>query len=221
MLNPTPPQSAKTGPALRDGHPTSDTLPMRRIVTGHNAEGKAIVAMDGEPPHVVSFPSLPGTYFFEIWKTHAMPAPIDNGADPTLGPVRLAPTPQGCAVRIVQIPPEKDVKLPRTVEEMKQHFAETGSPEAATARLDAPHPLMHRTETLDFGILLDGSLTLILDDSEVLLKPGDIVVQRGTNHAWSNRGDKPCRIAFVLLDGCYSPEVKAALEPELFTKVPR
>jgi len=71
--------------------------------------------------------------------------------------------------------------------------------------------LMHRTESLDFGILIDGELTLILDDSEVQLKPGDIVVQRGTNHAWSNRGDKPCRIAFVLLHGSYSDEVRESL----------
>jgi mannose-6-phosphate isomerase-like protein (cupin superfamily) len=190
---------------------STDRLPIRRIVTGHDAQGKAIVAMQGEPPHVIEFPSVPGTYFFEIWKTHQMPATVDNGPDPTLGPRRMKPTPQGCAMRIVQIAPEKDVKLPSTVEEMEQHFRETGSPEAATSRLNAPHPLMHRTETLDFGILIDGELTLVLDDSEVKLAPGDIVVQRGTNHAWSNRGDKPCRIAFVLLDGQYSQEVSGAL----------
>ena len=190
---------------------TTDALPIRRIVTGHDAEGKAVVATDGEPPTVISFPSVPGTYFFEIWKTHTTPAPVDNGPDPTLGPRRMAPAPHGSAVRIVQIAPEKDIKLPRTVEEMEQHFRETGSPEAATSRLDAPHPLMHRTETLDFGILIDGELTLILDDSEVQLKPGDIVVQRGTNHAWSNRGDKPCRIAFVLLHGVYSADVSDVL----------
>jgi naringenin degradation protein FdeH len=191
---------------------TTDMLPIRRVVTGHDAQGKAIVALDGEPSTVISFPSVPGTYFFEIWKTHTMPAPVDNGPDPTLGPRRMGPTPNGSAVRIVQIAPEKDIKLPSTVEEMEQHFRETGSPEAATSRLGAPHPLMHRTETLDFGILIDGELTLVLDDSEVQLKPGDIVVQRGTNHAWSNRGDKPCRIAFVLLDGSCSDEVKEALQ---------
>jgi mannose-6-phosphate isomerase-like protein (cupin superfamily) len=191
---------------------TTDKLPIRRVVTGHHPDGKSVVAMDGEPPHIVSFPSVPGTYFFEIWKTHTMPVPVDNGADPTLGPRRMGPTPNGCAVRIVQIAPEKDVKLPSTVQEMEQHFRETGSPEAATSRLGAPHPLMHRTESVDFGILIDGELTLILDDSEVQLKPGDIVVQRGTNHAWSNRGATPCRIVFVLLDGSYSSEVKDALQ---------
>ena len=190
---------------------TTDKLPIRRIVTGHDPDGKAVVAMQGEPPHIISFPSVPGTYFFEIWKAGQVPAPVDNGPDPTLGPRRLSPTAGGCAVRIVQIAPEKDVKLPSTVEEMEQHFRETGSPEIATSRLNAPHPLMHRTQTLDFGILIDGELTLILDDSEVRLTPGDIVVQRGTNHAWSNRGDKPCRIAFVLLDGKYSEEISQSL----------
>lgn len=190
---------------------STDKLPIRRIVTGHDPDGKAVVAMQGEPPHIISFPSVPGTYFFEIWKTSGTPAPVDNGPDPTLGPRRMGPAPNGCAVRIVQIAPEKDVKLPSTLEEMEQHFRETGSPEAATSRLNAPHPLMHRTETVDFGILIDGELTLILDDSEVRLSPGDIVVQRGTNHAWSNRGDKPCRIAFVLLNGKYSDEVRESL----------
>jgi len=196
---------------MRGNMKSTDKLAIRRIVTGHDPDGKAVVAMQGEPPHIISFPSVPGTYFFEIWKTHEMPVPIDNGPDPTLGPRRLGPAPNGCVVRIVQIAPEKDVKLPSTVEEMEQHFRETGSPEAATSRLNAPHPLMHRTETVDFGILIDGELTLILDDSEVQLSPGDVVVQRGTNHAWSNRGDKPCRIAFVLLNGKYSAEVRESL----------
>jgi mannose-6-phosphate isomerase-like protein (cupin superfamily) len=196
---------------MHDRMKSTEKLPIRRIVTGHDPEGKAVVAMEGEPPNVINFPSVPGTYFFEIWKTHEMPVPVDNGPDPTLGPRRMGPTPNGCAVRIVQIAPEKDVKLPSTVEEMEQHFRETGSPEAATSRPNAPHPLMHRTESVDFGILIDGELTLVLDDSEVQLRPGDIVVQRGTNHAWSNRGDKPCRIAFVLLHGKYSGEVHESL----------
>lgn len=191
---------------------STDILPLRRIVTGHDEQGKAVVAMQGEPPNIISFPSVPGTYFFEVWKTNETPAIVDNGPDPTLGPRRMGPAPNGCTVRIVQMAPEKDVKLPSTIEEMEQHFRETGSPEAATSRLNAPHPLMHRTETVDFGVLIDGELTLVLDDSEVVLHPGDIVVQRGTNHAWSNRGDKPCRIAFVLLDGKYAPELRQTFE---------
>jgi uncharacterized cupin superfamily protein len=94
---------------------------------------------------------------------------------------------------------------------MKAMFASLGSSDASTTKQNSPHPLMHRTETVDYGIVLEGEVTLILDDSETTLKPGDVVIQRGTNHAWSNRGDKPCRIVFILLDGRYSEEVKAAL----------
>jgi quercetin dioxygenase-like cupin family protein len=64
-----------------------------------------------------------------------------------------------------------------------------------------PHPLMHRTDTVDYGIVLSGEIYLVLDKQETLLKAGDVVVQRGTNHAWSNRSDKPCRMAFILVDG--------------------
>ena len=78
--------------------------------------------------------------------------------------------------------------------------------QASTFKEGGRHPLMHRTETIDYAIVLSGELTLILDDSEVKLQAGDMVVQRGTNHAWSNRSDKPCIIAFVLVDGQFEPE---------------
>ena len=63
------------------------------------------------------------------------------------------------------------------------------------------HPLMHRTETVDYAVVLEGEITLLLDDSEVHLKAGDVVIQRGTNHAWSNRSGKPVRMLYVLMDG--------------------
>jgi quercetin dioxygenase-like cupin family protein len=72
------------------------------------------------------------------------------------------------------------------------------------------HPFMHRTETIDYGIVLSGEIWLVLDDEEVHLRPGDIVVQRGTIHAWSNRGTEVCRMAFVLIDGKFSDEVPKA-----------
>jgi uncharacterized cupin superfamily protein len=71
---------------------------------------------------------------------------------------------------------------------------------------------MHRTESIDYGIVIEGEMTLVLDDSEVLLKPGSVVVQRGTNHAWANRSGKPCRMLFVLVDGQYDPTIAQALE---------
>lgn len=191
----------------------SERKSVRRIVTGHDENGKAIIITDGQPPNAFDS-DIRGTFFTEIWKTSATPAPVGNETDPTLGPRKMSPHANGSAVRIVQIGPESESNLPSVgnVEEMRVHFAALGSPEAATVRADSPHPLMHRTETVDYGIVIEGEVTLILDDSEVTLGPGDIVVQRGTNHAWSNHGDKPCRIAFVLIDGQYTAETKAALE---------
>jgi uncharacterized cupin superfamily protein len=70
---------------------------------------------------------------------------------------------------------------------------------------------MHRTESVDYGIVLEGAMTLVLDDSEVALAQGDIVIQRGTNHAWANRSGAVCRMLFVLLDAEYEPDLRAAL----------
>jgi len=78
-------------------------------------------------------------------------------------------------------------------------------------KAQSPHPLMHRTESLDYGIVIEGEMTLVLDDSHVLLKAGSVVVQRGTNHAWANRSGKPCRMLFILVDGRYEASIAAAL----------
>jgi mannose-6-phosphate isomerase-like protein (cupin superfamily) len=184
-------------------------IKVRRVVTGHDERGKAIVSMDGDPPHVITS-AIPGEYFTEVWKTFQSPALIDSGEDTTLGPRKMSPHKMGSAVRLVQIPPESG--KPMDDEARKAHFASLGSPEASMGSGPSRHPLMHRTETIDYGVVLEGELTLILDDSEVDLKPGDIVVQRGTNHAWSNRSGKPCRILFILLDGAYTAVTKSALE---------
>jgi naringenin degradation protein FdeH len=71
---------------------------------------------------------------------------------------------------------------------------------------------MHRTETVDYAVILEGELTLILDEEDVVLKTGDVVIQRGTSHSWANRSDKPCRILFVLLDGEFDVELKESLD---------
>ena len=123
----------------------------------------------------------------------------------------MSPHPNGSTIRVVQIAPEQQGQFTTDQETLRAHFAELGSPEAATYQADSPHPLMHRTESIDYGIVLEGEVTLILDDSATVLRAGDIIVQRGTNHAWSNRGSVPCRIAFILLDGKYATEVTDAL----------
>ena len=185
--------------------------PIHRVVTGHDADGKAIVASQGPLPRVVEIAAIPGTVFHEVWSTAGMPVPVDNGADPTLGPLMLPPPKQGTRMRFVDIPPDTDEFLAHGAQRMGKAFEQIGDIAASTVMADSPHPLMHRTESVDYGIVIEGEMTLVLDDSEVLLKPGSVVVQRGTNHAWANRSGRPCRMLFVLVDGAYEPAVAAAL----------
>ncbi len=174
---------------------------VRRIVTGHNERGKAVIAMDTVLPSV-ELKVVPGTFFHEVWNTNASPAPIDNGGDPTLRPLQLTPMPHGSIIRLVDIPPDS-IQNNISVEDAAAGFAQIGAAGAHSGE-DAPHKLMHRTETIDYGVLLAGEIWLVLDDGETKLTPGDIVIQRGTNHAWSNRSSEPARMLFMLLDGKFA-----------------
>lgn len=185
--------------------------PIHRVVTGHDADGKAIVASQGPLPTVVEIAAIPGTVFHEVWSTAGMPVPVDNGADPTLGPLMLPPPKQGTRIRFVDIPPDSADLMSHGAGKMKEAFTQIGDVAASTVKADSPHPLMHRTESLDYGIVIEGELTLVLDDSEVPLRAGSVVVQRGTNHAWANRSGRPCRMLFVLVDGRYDPAIAQAL----------
>lgn len=184
---------------------------IHRVVTGHDATGKAIVSFNGPLPVVVELAAFPGAFLHEVWNTTGAPAPIDNRADPTLGPLRLPPPTLGTRIRFTDFPPESPESLADAAARMKQAFAEVGDAEALTVKSDSPHPMMHRTESVDYGIVIEGNITLVLDDSEVDLAPGSVVVQRGTNHAWANRTGKPCRMLFVLIDGRLDPAIAAAL----------
>ena len=185
--------------------------PIHRVVTGHDAQGKAIVTSDGALPTVVAIEAIPGTVFHEVWSTDASPAPVDNGADPSVGPVRLPPPKGGTRIRFVDIPPDTAEFLAAGTARMNAAFSSIGDAAASTVQAGSPHPLMHRTESVDYGIVIEGELMLVLDDSEVLLRPGSVVVQRGTNHAWANRSGRPCRMAFILLDGDCPADLREAL----------
>jgi hypothetical protein len=179
--------------------------PVRRIVTGHNREGRAVISMDGAPL-IYPLKAVPGTVFHEVWNSASIPVRIDNAPDPTLKPLQLRPQACGSLIRIVDIPPDS-LQNAISREAASAAFAEIGAAHAEVA--DSRHRLMHRTETLDYGILISGELWLMLDEDEVRLEPGDIVIQRGTNHAWSNRTEEMARMIFVLLDGRYAEELKA------------
>ena len=164
----------------------------RRIVTGHDKEGKSIILSDGHPPNELQIAER-GVNLFEIWNT-LTPAPIPaTEAEPTNRPIELAPKPNGTVIRILDFLPG----------------------------FSHQKPFMHRTETVDYGIVLEGEIFLRLDDSEVHLKAGDVVVQRGTDHAWENRSDKLARMAFVLIDGAFSEELKRSLPPGALDRVIR
>ena len=184
---------------------------IHRVVTGHNEAGEAVVAMDGPLPCVVEIEAIPGTIFHEVWSTSEIPAIIDNGEDPTKAPLTLPPPVNGTRIRFVDIPPDTREFLEHGAENMGAAFSQIGDQSASTVTPDSPHPLMHCTESVDYGVVIEGEITLILDKGEVLLKPGSVVIQRGTNHAWANRTDHTARMLFVLVDGQYTNGLPGSL----------
>lgn len=184
--------------------------PFRRIVTGHDKQGRAVIIEDGAPPRVARIGGEHGPLFYEVWNTRETPAHIDAvSAEPHEDGIQLAPPANGTRIRVLEVPPE-DASIARlTPEQARAHFAEVGAADAAShSGSGSKHAFMHRTETIDYGIVLEGEITLILDDGETIIGAGDIVIQRGTNHGWANRGSVPCRIAFILIDGSYDAELK-------------
>lgn len=185
--------------------------PIRRIVTAHDQTGKAIVAENGPLPHVIRPPGQPGLAFHEVWSTDQSPAPVGfTQADPTDAHRDTAPPAGGTIIRFVDIPPEGKDGPDFDKEHARKLFEAVGLGDNADHTTPGRHPLMHRTETVDFGIVISGEITLLLDEDEVALRPGDVVVQRGTIHAWANRSDDICRMAFVLTDGAFDPALAAA-----------
>jgi hypothetical protein len=164
--------------------------PPNRIVTGHDTDGKSVFLSTGPAPQFHN--RQEGLVrFHELWRTSQMPVPLDltEAAEPNDRlPLSLPPDTNGSVIRILDIYP--------------------GHVQAWKPRDDGRHPGMHRTQSLDYGILIQGQIHMILDDkAEVCLNPGDVVIQRGTDHAWENRSDQVARIAFILLDGRFTGQL--------------
>jgi hypothetical protein len=179
--------------------------PLRRIVTGHDPSGRAVIQEDGPVPRVRRIGGERGPLFFEVWNTRDTPAPIDRSSgEPVEDGIQLAPPRRGTRIRVLDVPPDDASLASVTREEAAAHFAEVGAAGASShAGPGSRHAFMHRTETIDYGIVLEGEITLILDEGETMARAGDIVIQRGTNHGWANRSSRNCRIAFILIDGHY------------------
>ena len=159
----------------------------RRVVTGHTPDGVSVVLSDGPVPVVRELPE-DGVEFHEIWNTEGAPALVTavEPDEPTERTLAVPPPPRGTKIRVNTFAPG--------------HLDERG--------LQSP---VHRTASVDYGIVLSGEITLVLDDSEVTLRAGDVVVQRGTDHAWANRGAVPAVVCFVLVDGTFDPELAASI----------
>lgn len=159
-----------------------------------NDRSRAIA--DGPSPDVRIDPARPGFASTRIWATDRTPATIKGVREALQLPHAIEPPAGGSVCRVVTFPPDDSWRGKVGAREVKQYFAAMGSPGASTYSPRAPHPYMQKTRTLDFCLILEGEITLVLDTQEVVLKAGDTVVQRGTNHAWSNRSNRPCVIAF-------------------------
>lgn len=172
---------------------------IRRVVTGHDENGRAIVVSDGIATQILQRPSRPGVTLTNLWQTDRTPADFNGPAESLTEPFVLHPPKNGSIFRIIEFLPE-DPETMKTLDG-RAAFAEMGASHNIVE--NARHPFMHRTDSVDYAVVLSGSITMMMDDEEddVLLHAGDVVVQRGTNHAWSNRGTEPCRIMFVLIDG--------------------
>ena len=169
---------------------------MRRIVTGHNALGKSIITIDGPPARSIG-EDVGG--LFEIWNTDGMPIETTDNVDRADSEIILSPPANGTKFRYLQINPTPEGVPWDVLQDLAaQAFDRIG---AAHHRIDtSKHPAMHKTETIDYIILLKGDVSLLLDEEEVRLEPFDTVVQRGTNHAWVNHGDEPALLIAVLID---------------------
>jgi len=161
----------------------------RRVVTGHDGHGKSVILSDGPPPqhHPMHGPEV-GADFFEVWNSER-PVPLltPSEREPNERPFTIMPV-SGHLLRIIEIyPPSQGGK--RTV--------------------------MHRTSTVDYVVVISGEVVLVLDDSEVTLRQGDVVVQRGTDHAWENRSTVPARMAFFHINAQFSEELRKLLPQKL------
>ena len=171
--------------------------PIRRVVTGHNAQGKSIFVADGPSPHVMQRGTGSVTVT-ELWETRGSPADNRGNADAIDRTFRLHPPKNGTVFRIIAYPPDK-VRLPALTREAEGPDDGSGRM-AARDRGNPRHAGFHKTASVDYAIVLSGEIFAMMDEGEVLLKAGDVLIQRGTNHAWSNRTDEPAYVAFVLID---------------------
>jgi quercetin dioxygenase-like cupin family protein len=168
----------------------------RRIVTGHDAQGKAVVLFDGTL--AAQRRGANGVTLF--WVTSEVPVDAVGSTDRGQTAIGVPPPANGTVFRVVEFAPA----APHAPAVDHNEILRTMGIDPATQG-HARHANTHRTRTIDYAIVLDGEIDMLLDDSEIHVKAGDVLVQQATNHAWVNNGSKPCRIAFILIDAKTPP----------------
>jgi len=191
---------------MSQSSPSAKVLPgpeikrFRRVVTGHDAQGQSIITSDAATPHIMPIMGQPNFAVTDFWKTFSTPA--DNSdvtaADPCALPIQVAPPASGSVFRVVQFPPDKDWAAKAAA--MGGAVAIDETAKSASKGGEVRHAHMHQTRSIDYAIVLSGEIWAVMDVGETKLVAGDVLVQRGTNHAWANRSNAPCVVAFVLLD---------------------
>jgi len=169
---------------------------IRRIVTGHDDAGRSVVHFDAILPRRLGSNRRGVT---DLWNTDGLPVDSRVADDRLKLPFSLTPAPRGTTFLYFTVAPDEPGADPKAEEQRAA---------AAFAAYNANHvrpntsrnPWMHKTDSVDYVILLKGEVTLVLDGDERELKPFDVVIQRGTNHAWINRGKEPALLAVVLID---------------------
>ena len=172
---------------------------IRRVVTGHDDHGRAVILADDIAPNTFASPTIPGFGATVPWLTSY---PVDHVTDRDPAgvgtPIPTFPGPGETVFRIAEFPP--DEVYPQDAQ--NKIFEEIdGKAEAADGakHSNGQHFWFHRTDSLDYAVVLEGEITLLVDDGEATLKACDVAVQRATSHAWSNRTDRIARVAFILI----------------------
>ncbi len=167
---------------------------IHRVVTGLDADNRSTAEFDSVLPLRSGASGLPSAV---LWITDSAPPGFSFNEDNALRKIGLTPPDNGTKILEVEFPPLNDA----AVAKMDPNFMmKVVGDKAPTRGVPVSHPLMHRTRTLDYAIIMSGEIDMKLDDKTVHLKAGDVVIQQATNHAWLNHGTEPCRIIFVLMD---------------------
>jgi hypothetical protein len=176
-------------------------IPIRRIVTGHDAQGRSIVVSDGPTPNIYGPADDP--ILINFWATRTSPADPNDPVDPAARRMPLGPTGGGSTFRFFRVWPEHrtaHLSLDERKAQVAAYYRDV-SPGHDAHRPDGRHQGFHQTESVDYIVLLEGEVTLMLDEGDVAMKPFDVVIQRGTNHSWVNYGQEAALMMAVLVDG--------------------